>query len=383
MKVNFDSSFRIQGCEIINYLLEKSRVVMQSKLERNYHIFYQLLKGADAAMKARLRLADATSFRYLNQSGCCDIEGVNDAAEFRDVLDALQTLQFPPETCEAIFSIIAGILHLGNIGFEATSQTSEASKIVPSTQHHLEAAAHLFGVDVVHLTGCLVGKLVQMGRGSVVEIKLNVNQALDSRDTLSKALYGNLFDWTIRTVNSTLKTVESPYFIGILDIFGFEIFELNSFEQLCINYANEKLQFHFNEVIFSGEMSMYEEEGISTEKIEFEDNGECVMLVEGKPYGLLGLLDEECSCEISSEIICPCLFITVFHILLCDGFQWEMRQTSPTSTRSIKLLVLTKQKLTTLIFRNQKPSQLCFLCAISLVMWITLLSIGWTRIETL
>ena len=297
MKVGFDTSFKIQGCEIINYLLEKSRVVGQSTNERNYHIFYQIIAGSanDPSMKQKYKLRAPLDYNYLNQSGCLKINGVDDAMEFKDVLEAMETLQFTPATVDNILKILSGILLLGNMTFEGVNGDLEAAKMTTKTEELVKECAELLGLDIPTFNYSLTNKRVQMGRGSVVSMKLSVSQAEDSRDTLAKSLYSNLFDWTIQQVNATLKTEFSPFSIGILDIFGFEVFELNSFEQLCINYANEKLQFHFNDVIFSEEMVMYSEEGISLDKINFEDNGECVNLIEGKPYGLLSLLEEECT----------------------------------------------------------------------------------------
>lgn len=298
MKVDFDSTYRIQGCEIVNYLLEKSRVVKQSHMERNYHIFYQFLAGADPAMKRQLQLLDVDDYRYLDQSGCSKIDGVDDASEFADVLDALHILQFPEKTVENLFRILAGILCLGNLEFDAAINSSGADgcEISPKCLEVLNQVASLLGVDLTSLKFCLTEKMVQMGnKGSMVNIKMSPSQASESRDALARTLYGNMFDWVIQRINETLKTSNVKYSIGILDIFGFEVFELNSFEQLCINYANEKLQFHFNEVIFHEEMRMYADEGIPADRIVFVDNGECVNLIEGKPFGLLTLLDEECS----------------------------------------------------------------------------------------
>jgi myosin heavy subunit len=319
MKVNFDNSFRIQGCEIVNYLLEKSRVVYQNPNERNYHIFYQLLNGADSKMKSRLQLKNPNDFHYLNQSGCSAIDGVDDRAEFMDVLQALETLQFPAEITDCMMRIFAGILHLGNVLFESGSSRDVAdSKLKGDTVTHLHTAAEMFGVDPEILKNSLIGSVVQSGRGSIIRKLLSPEKAMETRDTVAKALYGNLFDWTIKKVNLTLKTDASPFFIGILDIFGFEIFEINSFEQLCINYANEKLQYHFNEVIFSGEMAMYEEEGIATDKIEFEDNGHCVSLIEAKG-GLLSLLEDECQSKYLDDII-----VSLSHILkTCRRHIWN------------------------------------------------------------
>jgi myosin heavy subunit len=292
MKVDFDHDFRIQGCEIVNYLLEKSRVVVQTKGERNYHIFYQLIAGADPSLKSRLKLGPLENYRLLNQSGCTVIESMDDSAEFRDVVAAMVTLSFIGDFSEMLYSIIACILHLGNIDFESSGEGSQVSNRSLST---VNTAAILLGVDPTRLSSSFSEKHVQMARGESVTMKLTMAQAIDTRDTLVKALYSNLFDYTVKRVNETLKLSVAPFSIGILDIFGFEIFDLNSFEQLSINYANEKLQLHFNEVIFDEEMKMYMQEGIPAEAIEFVDNAECVNLIEGKPLGLLALLDEECS----------------------------------------------------------------------------------------
>jgi myosin heavy subunit len=306
MKVNFDNGFRIQGCEIVNYLLEKSRVVVQNPMERNYHIFYQLLCGSDSKLKSRLQLKTSNDYHYLNQSGCSVIDGVDDRAEFMDVLEALNTLQFSNEVVDSMMRIFAGILHIGNVRFESGASRDVAdSRPTADATTHLHTAAEMLGVDPEILKNSIIGSVVQSGRGSIIRKLLSPEKAAETRDTVAKALYGNLFDWTIKKVNLTLKTDSSPYFIGILDIFGFEIFEVNSFEQLCINYANEKLQYHFNEVIFSGEMTMYEEEGISTDKIAFEDNGQCVTLIESK-NGLLSLLEDECSSTYNSVILLHC-----------------------------------------------------------------------------
>jgi myosin heavy subunit len=295
MKVDFEHSFRIQGCEVVNYLLEKSRVVTQSSGERNYHIFYQLLSGADDSFTRRCGLASPDQYAYLNQCGCYTIEEVDDAKDFCEVQEAMQTLQFSDDLQTQMLQIIAAILHMGNITF-IQGHTEGSSQVDSNSSASVELVSQLLGLKVESFTFSLTEKRLQMGsRGSVVSVKLNPMQAVDSKDTLSKALYSNMFDWVIRKINETLKTKESPFSIGILDIFGFEVFEVNSFEQLCINYANEKLQFHFNEVIFNEEMKMYSDEGVPSEAITFVDNGLCVDLIEGKPIGLLSLLDEECS----------------------------------------------------------------------------------------
>ena len=214
-----------KGCEIVNYLLEKSRVVVQTKGERNYHIFYQLLAGADSNLRSRLHLGRVEDYRLLNQSGCSVIEDVDDAAEFRDVIAALVTLQFYGDFSDTMFKIMSAILHLGNVDFDTVKDAAEVS---PNSMTQLGTVAELLGVDIGQLIFSLTEKRVQMGKGEVVNIKNNVVQAIDSRDTLSKALYSNFFDFVVKKVNETLKLSEAPFSIGILDIFGFEIFEDNS-----------------------------------------------------------------------------------------------------------------------------------------------------------
>ena len=298
MRIEFDAKCRIQGCSIVNYLLEKSRVVFQSAMERNYHVFYQLCAGASQLPFASLLgVGKPSDYRYLNKSGCIGIDGVNDGAEFSDIIKAMNTLQFSLDRQESVFRIITAVLHLGNILFLKSESNADDSKIDVSTRNNLDTAAKLLGLDPVALSVALTEKTMTVGR-EVVTVLFNPSQAADNRDTLAKSLYGLLFDWIIGYVNDTLRDSCDPstsHSIGILDIFGFEVFEVNSFEQLCINYANEKLQLHFNSVVFGQEMEMYEAEGIPLTHIEFVDNSLCVQLVENRKLGLISLLEEECS----------------------------------------------------------------------------------------
>jgi hypothetical protein len=306
MKVNFNSQHLIIGSEIVNYLLEKSRVVVQTKGERNYHVFYFLLAGADPDLKSRLHLKSVDDYKYTNKSGCNIIAGVNDIEEFNVMVSAMNTLQFSDELRDTTFEIIASILQLGNVTF--VNKTDAAgqvySEINPASRSWLEDGADLLGMkDVDQLGRSLTQKIVTMGgpskgskRKSTVVIKLNDVQAADSRDNLCKYLYAVLFDLMVVEVNKTLaNTAPTVYNIGILDIFGFEVFDTNSLEQLCINYSNEKLQQHFNEIVFEKDMSLYRAEGVPTDKVDFVDNSACVQLIEGKPLGILNLLQEECS----------------------------------------------------------------------------------------
>jgi len=297
IKLEFNSNLKIRGCEIVNYLLEKSRVVTQSKMERNYHIFYHLCNMSDANMKQELMMMDPSQYAYLNTSGCVSIPGVDDAKEFDEVKLAMSMLNISPETSMSIFKLVSAVLMLGNVNFKPNPTTDTESLIDPNCNGHMETISQFLQIDSAALSLALTSKNMMVGRENVT-VKFNVAAATDSRDTLAKSLYSNMFDTIVQIVNGTLASQEAgaaPFYIGILDIFGFEIFEKNSFEQLCINYANEKLQFHFNSVIFGQEQAMYAAEGVPLEAIEFVDNSKCVELIEGKPYGLISLLEEECS----------------------------------------------------------------------------------------
>jgi myosin heavy subunit len=298
MKIDFDRRDLIQGCSIVNYLLEKSRVVLQSKMERSYHIFYQLCAGAEKLpFASELNVKGPNEYRYLNRSGCSAIEGVDDSEEFHDVITAMRTLQFGNDEQQSMFSIVTAVLNLGNILFEKGDGNADDSRVDKASRGILDIAARLLGLDSVALSVALTEKTMTVGR-EMVTVLFSPLQAADNRDTLAKALYGSLFDWVVNSINDTLKGEYDPqvvHSIGILDIFGFEVFDINSFEQLCINYANEKLQLHFNSVVFGQEMQMYESEGIPLVNIDFVDNNMCVHLIENRKLGLISLLEEECS----------------------------------------------------------------------------------------
>jgi myosin heavy subunit len=219
------------------------------------------------------------------------------AVEWKDVQEAMKTLQFTPDMQSGMFQLLLAILNLGNVTFvSGTGSQSASCSVSPATKSFVDLSVSLLGVDDAMFSKALTEKKVKMGTDTV-DILLNNVQAKDSIDSLTKALYSAMFDWVIKQANVSLSAPNpSAYFIGILDIFGFEVFEINRFEQLCINYANEKLQQHFNSVIFDEEMKMYASEGIDAGKnITFVDNSACVNLIEGKPFGLLSLLEEECS----------------------------------------------------------------------------------------
>ena len=287
----------IVSAKIYNYLLEKSRVTRVTANERNYHIFYQLLGGLSAEDKARYGLLDVKDYQYLSQSGCYAIDGVNDAQLWHVTHDAMQQLQFSETEISSIIAILAAILQLGNLTYTDTRVNNMDSTSCTTTDT-LEHVARNLRLTTAELDTALRFRSVTI-RGETSMIPLNRTETIDNRDALAKALYDRLFNWIVERLNKTLykETDDSDNnnkvkSIGILDIFGFEIFEQNLFEQFCINYANEKLQQHFNTHIFAMEMQLYADEGINATSVEFCDNIGCVELIESK-MGIIKMLEEE------------------------------------------------------------------------------------------
>ena len=275
----------------MNYLLEKSRVVFQIPNERNYHVLYMLIN--DAALKSKLKLGAASQYHYLNQSGCEVVKGRDDAQEQKEMIQAMNILEFTQDQQSDIFKSLAGILNLGNIKFDELSNTGGEDQVQIANKDYLNAACEHLGVDRSNIDKALCFRRMETREG-VIQIPLTVEQARNQCDAMAKEIYRQIFDFLVRKVNDTIFNGpgDSGLSIGVLDIFGFELFEVNSFEQLCINYANEKLQYFFNAVIFEGEMQMYRSEGIDCEKIVFQDNQACLDLIEAKT-GILSKLDEE------------------------------------------------------------------------------------------
>jgi flagellar biosynthesis GTPase FlhF len=311
IKVYFDDGGRIAGSDLTVYLLEKSRIARQGVDERNYHVFYQFLAGASPAERRRYLLLPAAKYHYLNQSGTAPtIEGVDDAANYAILRRALGVLHFSDDEQSVAFQLLSAILLLGNVMFAPTAGAGGGEGAQVRNVAVLDAAARLLQVDGAKLRETLCNRSMgSANRASVYTIPLKVPEAEATRDALAKAIYSKLFDWLVARINETLSPSSSPaasssssssssgaerLFIGVLDIFGFEAFEHNSFEQLCINYANEKLQHFFNEHIFRAEEAEYRRENIPWTSIAFVDNQQCLDLLEQRPTGLLLLLDEEC-----------------------------------------------------------------------------------------
>ncbi|KAI3645648.1 hypothetical protein MP228_008576 [Amoeboaphelidium protococcarum] len=300
VQVLFDRKQSIIGANIINYLLEKSRVVKQANTERNYHVFYEMLSGAGTEEKKMYQLLkDASAYRYLNHSGCVAINGVNDGKNFEALKLALSVLKMNMQDVDSTFKVVSSILHLGNVEFVKDDKT-EVSALNAQSQGSITIICSLLGIDVSKLSTCLLNRKITVRNESTL-VPLKLEQAVDNRDSIAKTLYDKLFIYLIEHINNSTASNKQPdNFIGVLDIFGFELFEVNSFEQLCINYTNEKLQQFFNQFIFKLEMQEYVREGIDVASIDYKDNQACIDLIEGK-LGVLSLLDEECKMPKGAE----------------------------------------------------------------------------------
>ncbi|CAJ1072946.1 unconventional myosin-X isoform X2 [Xyrichtys novacula] len=285
VQLHFSQKGNIQGGRIVDYLLEKNRVVRQNPGERNYHIFYALLAGTNNQQKEAFGLTQPDSYYYLRQSSCLTDQTINDHGTFHDVLNAMRTMQFTEENIGEILRLLAGILHTGNIEFMTAGGAQVSSKSA------LSRASDLLGLNSDQLAEVLTHRSMIL-RGEEISTPLTVEQAVDSRDSMAMALYSQCFNWIIRKLNDRIRGREDFKSICILDIFGFENFEVNRFEQFNINYANEKLQEYFNKHIFSLEQLEYNKEGLVWADINWMDNGECLDLIE-KKLGLLALMNEE------------------------------------------------------------------------------------------
>lgn len=277
------------------YLLEKSRVVFQAPGERNYHIFYQLCACKEEW--SELLLDDWDKFLFLNQGAATQI--TSDPTDFQDTISSLKTLGFTVDTIKDIMHVIASILHLGNIRFVSNSNRSnsggehEDSCNIALNDLHLSVLCDLLQINKKDLRKWLITRQIDSYNEQVL-IPINKHAAETARDALAKHIYAKIFDYIVQVINQNLVTDDKQdAFIGVLDIYGFETFETNSFEQFCINYANEKLQQQFNQHVFKLEQEEYLKEGIVWTMIDFYDNQPCINLIEEK-LGVLDLLDEEC-----------------------------------------------------------------------------------------
>ncbi|TYJ00140.1 hypothetical protein E1A91_A13G067600v1 [Gossypium mustelinum] len=291
IEIHFSETGKISGAKIQTFLLEKSRVVQCAEGERSYHIFYQLCAGAPRALREKLNLKDVDEYKYLKQSNCYSITGVNDAEHFHIVKEALDIVHVSKEDQESMFAMLAAVLWLGNVSFTIIDNENHVEAVQDES---LINVAKLIGCDAADLNLALSTRKMRVGSDNIVQ-KLTLSQAIETRDALAKSIYAGLFEWLAEQINKSLAVGKrlTGRSISILDIYGFESFDRNSFEQFCINYANERLQQHFNRHLFKLEQEEYIQDGIDWAKVDFDDNQDCLHLFEKKPLGLLSLLNEE------------------------------------------------------------------------------------------
>ncbi|VVB07275.1 unnamed protein product [Arabis nemorensis] len=293
VEIQFNHMGRISGAAIRTYLLERSRVCQVSDPERNYHCFYMLCAAPEQETE-RYQLGKPSTFHYLNQSNCYALDALDDSKEYLATRKAMDVVGISPEEQDAIFRIVAAILHLGNIEFAKGEESDAAEPKDDKSRFHLKVAAELFMCDEKALEDSLC-KRVMVTRGESITKSLDPGSAALSRDALAKIVYSKLFDWLVTKINNTIgQDPSSKYIIGVLDIYGFESFKTNSFEQFCINLTNEKLQQHFNQHVFKMEQEEYTKEEIDWSYIEFIDNQDVLDLIEKKPGGIIALIDEAC-----------------------------------------------------------------------------------------
>eukprot|EP01018_Ginkgo_biloba_P031563 Gb_12711 [translate_table: standard] len=293
VELQFDKNGRISGAAVRTYLLERSRVCQVSDPERNYHCFY-LLCAAPPEDVAKYKLGDPRSFHYLNQTNCYELDGVSDAHEYLATRRAMEVVGISPEEQDAIFRVVAAILHLGNVDFAKGKETDSSIPKDEKAVFHLNMAAELFMCNVKGLEDSLCKRVI-VTRDESITKSLDPVAAATSRDALAKTVYSRLFDWLVDKINNSIgQDPDSKTLIGVLDIYGFESFKTNSFEQFCINLTNEKLQQHFNQHVFKMEQDEYKKEEIDWSYIDFVDNQDVLDLIEKKPGGIIALLDEAC-----------------------------------------------------------------------------------------
>lgn len=293
-EIQFSRGGAPDGGKISNFLLEKSRVVSQNAGERNFHIYYQLLDGASREQRENLGVTTPDYYYYLNQSGSFTVDDVSDKKDFSDTMGAMSVVGLSVEDQDSVLQIVAAILHLGNISFR-----EENNYAMVESQDFLAFPSYLLGVQQEALCSKLTSRVMDSrwgGRTETISVTLNTEQAAFTRDALSKALYARLFDFLVERINKAMQKDQEELNIGVLDIYGFEIFQKNGFEQFCINFVNEKLQQIFIELTLKAEQEEYVQEGIQWTAIDYFNNKVVCDLIESKnPPGVMSVLDDVCA----------------------------------------------------------------------------------------
>ncbi|XP_037741981.1 unconventional myosin-IXb isoform X7 [Chelonia mydas] len=297
IQVNYLENGIVRGAVVEKYLLEKSRLVSQEKDERNYHVFYYLLLGVSEEERKEFHLKQPEDYFYLNQHNLKIEDGEDLRHDFERLKQAMEMVGFLPATKKQIFSVLSAILYLGNVTYKKRA-TGRDEGLEVGPPEVLDTLSQLLKVKREILVEVLTKRKTVTANDKLI-LPYSLSEAITARDSMAKSLYSALFDWIVLRINHALlnkKDMEESVTclsIGVLDIFGFEDFETNSFEQFCINYANEQLQYYFNQHIFKLEQEEYQSEGIAWHNIDYTDNVTCIHLISKKPTGLFYLLDEE------------------------------------------------------------------------------------------
>uniref|UniRef100_A0A8B9CEI0 Myosin IE n=1 Tax=Anser brachyrhynchus TaxID=132585 RepID=A0A8B9CEI0_9AVES len=291
-EIQFSPGGEPDGGKISNFLLEKSRVVMRNPGERSFHIFYQLIEGASSEQKSSLGITTMDYYYYLSLSGSYKVDDINDKSDFQETLHAMSVIGIFAEEQALVLQIVAGILHLGNISFKEVGNYAGVEI--------LAFPAFLLGINQDRLKEKLTSRQMDSkwgGKSESINVTLNVEQACYTRDALAKALHARVFDYLVDSINKAMEKDHEEYNIGVLDIYGFEIFQKNGFEQFCINFVNEKLQQIFIELTLKAEQEEYVQEGIRWTPIDYFNNKIVCDLIENKvnPPGIMSILDDVCA----------------------------------------------------------------------------------------